>query len=449
MINLFDNYGLQSKDLHKALIASGIDNRTIVLNETGFLPESVESPYMFFVKEVMKKDEKWDDQTINPLYFNEVPIPKFWEIKGDGNKAEVYEYHRLKATIRYALPNHLRLVNKVEWLDDAKRIRKIDHYNHYGWRYAQAVYDETNNIITTSYYTKQAKEVIVENHITQDIIVSLDNKIHVFKNKKEFILFYLEQRSYNLDSIIYNSLGLPLMISHDISIEGSDTLVWQEEISGEIPGNMKFILDKHTKRTKRIVVQTKENYTKIGNEYSEAIDNSLFYVGNYYEYRLLPKNKKKAFILTNSDNIENIELIIESTPEIEFNIAALTTMSDKLKKLDKFPNVKLFANAKLEVIKSLLESSGFYLDINHGNEVLDVIRSVFEHQKLILSFDQTIHSKDFVASELCFDSSDASTFIETLKTLSSNDETYDKFLSLQLQQADVGTVEEYKKLFDC
>ncbi len=55
MLNLFDSYTLESKDLHSSLILSGIDNPTMIINDDGWLPDNVTSPIQYFLKKRWSK----------------------------------------------------------------------------------------------------------------------------------------------------------------------------------------------------------------------------------------------------------------------------------------------------------------------------------------------------------------------------------------------------------
>ena len=48
MIRLFEWLTQESLDLHYSLEESGIHGTSIVLNDDGFLPEGIISPYTFF-----------------------------------------------------------------------------------------------------------------------------------------------------------------------------------------------------------------------------------------------------------------------------------------------------------------------------------------------------------------------------------------------------------------
>lgn len=47
MLNLFENYREEEKDLENSLKQAGYEQQTIVLNEDGYLPEHVTSPISF------------------------------------------------------------------------------------------------------------------------------------------------------------------------------------------------------------------------------------------------------------------------------------------------------------------------------------------------------------------------------------------------------------------
>ncbi|XHB95383.1 hypothetical protein AAFF39_10945 [Lactococcus garvieae] len=82
MLNLFENYREEEKDLENSLKQAGYEQQTIVLNEDGYLPEHVTSPISFFTG--MKEENSSKDDS--PKFFNEISLPNYWEIKGMGKK---------------------------------------------------------------------------------------------------------------------------------------------------------------------------------------------------------------------------------------------------------------------------------------------------------------------------------------------------------------------------
>ena len=115
MIQLFDYYNQETQDLHDSLLAAGYDCPTIVIEANGFLPDDMISPYTYFLG-----DEEGVD---HPLFFNQVPVPPFWEITGDHQSARVSDMGEERARIHYASQAKGRLVKQVDWPDKKGQLR--------------------------------------------------------------------------------------------------------------------------------------------------------------------------------------------------------------------------------------------------------------------------------------------------------------------------------------
>ena len=108
MLNLFDDWQRGSIDLVRSQKIAGIKVPTVVINDDGFLPAEVDSP----IKQYRK-------QTGEPLYFDQVQVPRFWQIKGDASGAQVYDLNTKRAEIRFFKNDNTRFVKQVEWLNAA------------------------------------------------------------------------------------------------------------------------------------------------------------------------------------------------------------------------------------------------------------------------------------------------------------------------------------------
>ena len=144
----------------------------------------------------------------------------------------------------------------------------------------------------------------------------------------------------------------------------------------------------------------------------------------WWEYSLLdwseiiaheiPKAFKSILIMTDSQELEQIEVLVNQLPEYTFNIMELTLMGDKLNNLRKYENVRLHP-ARLEWnINRLIAECDVYLDINFGRKNQEVIEKVKELGKIILSFENT-------ANEYCtnkiYPLSEVEQMIEDLKNI--------------------------------
>ena len=69
-------------------------------------------------------------------YFNEVPVPDFWEVSGDNSSGKVTYYGQEKARIAYHTASYKRIVERLEWLDDKGQVVMIEHYDQYGRKIA-------------------------------------------------------------------------------------------------------------------------------------------------------------------------------------------------------------------------------------------------------------------------------------------------------------------------
>ena len=65
MINLFENYNQETQELHQSLKRAGYNHFTIVINDDGFLPDDVTSPYRFFTAYQIYEDD-------TPAFFNDI-----------------------------------------------------------------------------------------------------------------------------------------------------------------------------------------------------------------------------------------------------------------------------------------------------------------------------------------------------------------------------------------
>ncbi len=104
MIKLFDYFNGHSRKLYESFKASKLEeDLTIVLNDNGFLPDDVISPYQFFA-------DNHNTENMKPRFFNQVTVPAFWEIKGNNNSATINDMGRLRGKIFYQSGERLELL---------------------------------------------------------------------------------------------------------------------------------------------------------------------------------------------------------------------------------------------------------------------------------------------------------------------------------------------------
>ncbi|KXT76152.1 accessory Sec system glycosylation chaperone GtfB [Streptococcus sp. DD12] len=438
MINLFDTYDQNSWDLHYSLLMAGYQNTTVALNDDGFLPEDVTSPYQFFTG--------FDQETEGrPLYFNEVPVPDFWEIAGNNNQAEILDYDQKRGEIHYSQPTHKRLVKTVDWYDREGRLRVTDRYHRSGKLFGQTTYNEQGQAIFTSYLAPDQVEVLVENHVTGDLTLNWEQKVYIFKTKHEFVRFYLNVSGLDTDRIFFNSLGLPFLATYYLEESGQDILFWQEPIGDEIPGNMQILLNGSPRPTK-IIVQDYAAYEKLRALATAEQQSQIDFLGFIYPFVRRNQGQANALILTNSDQLEHIDTLVTQLPDLHFHIGALTEMSSRLMDLAKYDNVSLYPNISQTAVDHLAKTCDYYLDINHFGEILSAVRMAFENHMLITAFTNTRHNAAYTAQGLTFAPEQVADMVALLQSALHQAQDRSHYLSLQEQHAHVETTERYRAL---
>ncbi|WP_283584105.1 glycosyltransferase family 8 protein [Limosilactobacillus difficilis] len=102
--------------------------------------------------------------------------------------------------------------------------------------------------------------------------------------------------------------------------------------------------------------------------------------------------KAQFFTMTNSENIEELEHLLQALPDCTFHIAARTNMGGQLTKLITYPNVRLYVSVVQVVVDQLMANADAYLDLNYGEKDDELIQKYQATGKPIVSLDD-VNSK--------------------------------------------------------
>ncbi|MBF0840661.1 MULTISPECIES: accessory Sec system glycosylation chaperone GtfB [Mammaliicoccus] len=427
MINLFEAFDKQTIVLYNSFKFSNIKRQTIVIEADGFLPEDVKTPYEYFAN-----NEK---MPIKPLFFNQVKTPEFWMIEGNNNEAVIKDTGEIKARIIYKKNYKHRIVERIEWLNNQGHTQYIDYYNKYGYRYAQVLLDpNTHRRILKRYFNAKGEVFIVENFITNDVILNWKDKEYFFHSKIQFVNFYIQVAGLESEQFLINSFSIPAAVMNGLNASSNDYLYWQGDITSDVIRHMENILSKE-RRSFSIIVPGNRAYEKVKESISDKWKNRIRKSGYVYNFLKSNNHSNQVLILTNSDQIPHLKEIVQAQPHLDFHIAAMTEMSKNLLDFNKHTNVKLYPNAKKSEFKALYEKCDIYLDINKGNEILDAVRAAFDYKLLILGYEATAHNNVVTAPINLFDVEYPHTLITRLEEVTQNNDIFDKYLELQLEQA--------------
>ena len=98
-----------------------------------------------------------------------------------------------------------------------------------------------------------------------------------------------------------------------------------------------------------------------------------------------------ALILTVSDQIEELDYLLENLPDICFHIAAPVQFSDKIRRLETKHNVRLLTVTNAQQLDFLVNMCDILLDINHYQEVNSIVSEFVQNGKPVFAFDNTVH----------------------------------------------------------
>ena len=440
MINLFENYTRETKDLHISLLMGGIKVPTVVINDDGFLPNDVTSPLQFFLKQAGAR------LFGKPRYFNQVPVSQYWAIQATARSGKILDHGVERARIEFAAPDNTRSVKAVTWLDAQGTPRVIDRYNQWGWQFAQIICNRKGKPVLTTYRTDTGKEVLVHNHLTGTVVANqADGKVKLYPDWPSLVADYLQQAHFNLDQVNFNTLNFPFFTLNRLGDGvGLKRLFWQEQLPDGIPGNMQYLLDGKGGQYE-IKVQHRQVFTRLQQLLSKKAL-PVAYLGYAYAFKRLNQRRAHALILTNSDQIEQLEAIIKGLPEMTFAIGAITEMSSKLLAFGRYPNVHLYPQIRPTQVGRLVAWADYYLDINHQDEIFDVVRMAFENNMLISAFKNTLHQPRYVAPQNIYESAKVNQLIINLQQTLHSPVILEKRLQAQWQAADRSFPKDYQAL---
>lgn len=438
-ILLFDTYSNDSKMLHDSFQKAGYNCDAIVIEDDGFLPDTVQSVYAFFLGKF------GTDGTTSgrPRYFNEIVVPEYWQISGNNSNGKINDLYRERGKIFYAEPKNKRLVRVVDWYDERGVVRSSDHYNRCGALYARTIFNAKGQKVNKSYFSPSGKEIIVENYVTGDIILNDKEEVRIFPSKIDLVMHFFEKAGLMNKRIFFNSLSTSFFVSQRMpeKQEKCDILFWQEAPRADIPGNMQVILNGQAKRTEYVIVQKKASYNKLIS--LGAASDKVSQLGYIYPFEKENLHRPEALICTNSERIEHCSKIIEALPQMHFHIAALTEMSSKLMSVGAYQNVTLYPGVKTEILEELFDKCDFYFDINHESEIVSAVYKAFLHNHLIYAFNETKHNADYVAAENVYLSKDVDRMTDDIKAVMAEPEEITARLKKQHEIAGAESAEAY------
>ena len=96
--------------------------------------------------------------------------------------------------------------------------------------------------------------------------------------------------------------------------------------------------------------------------------------------------------------------------------------------------------------EKLLEENEFYLDINHGNEILDAAWNAYLRRMVIFAFRETAHERAYAAEENILPSACWAQMAEQIRRAAEHSQEKDRLLYRQDVRAMRRNAEDYRRL---
>lgn len=436
---LFDSFGMESRNLYESFVNAQIPFTAAVVEDDGFLPDGVTSVYGFFYEDQHSAREG------KPKYFNQIQIPEYWRIESTNSNGKVMDKTHERARIFYTEPTNHRLVKIVDWMDDTGVVRLSEHYNKYGEIFCRTIFNKKGQKALRKFYSPQGQERVVENFVTNAILVQWQGRDKILHSRTELIRFYLECAGLAESKVYFNSLSFPFFASQILPDNGmGDILFWNEPVENEIPGNMQIILNHQATRTAKIYVQRKASYERLIE--LGASPEMVKQLGYLYSFIRENKHRPEVLICTNSDRVAHINELAQLVPGMNFHVAAITEMSSKLMAAGANANVFLYPNVKNTVLDHLFEKCDIYLDINYEGEIVDAVHRAFLNNQLIIAFEETMHNAYYTADTNTFPETEYRELAEALNTALQMPQIIDQALVMQHNAALCAEREKYRNI---
>lgn len=367
--------------------------------------------------------EKNDVHKEKDLYYAFIDIPQYWSVRADGVNGAIYDNKTKKANIYFKNPIEKRMVTRVEWIDRNNTVYRIDYYNKYGYKYCSENV-RGGNVTGREFYDRNGDIKVIE-QTGSKTYTTLDTGIspRSYRGFADYLEAYLKSNEIYDENIWLISNEILNKFARDY---GSFKISYlpQSKLNSDLTKTTQ------TNTAFRILCSEEQQV----NWYKDNSDCKCDRLYSYFENNESKFGKREAFIITETDQIEYIEQLINDFPEITFHIAASTIMSDKLTKLDTNNNVELYPCITEPKRKELFERCDIYLDINHYRELYNAVNQALINNMLILAFDNTAHSKELYPMENIFDSSDYVKMKETLKNIINSQTIFDEYIDRQKKQ---------------
>ena len=361
-------------------------------------------------------------ESSNPLHMTQLPLPRFWEVLSTG---DIVAEGNKKGKI-YCYPQWPQMVEVVEWYDNKGICCAKDHYDLSGTCFQREIWSGGKKEIDIYGQENQEQLYLFSSH-DRALYREANGREEGLSSIDEAIKFILDKHLSTGDCIVLSDISL-LMDMPNLS---SNQIMFyiREELSAEDISYLK-------ERCGKLLIRDLKFKT-------DNMNLPLIYLPTFLG--VFREFCPHILILTDTQELEQIEVLVSALPDFEFHIAALTVMGGRLLDLDCLANVHLYPGLSREIYEKLLQTCSIYLDISHAQEILDGSRAALENGMILYAFKETCHQPDFYATDHVFSRDCIAEMIDELSQLV-NPEKYQSAYDKQKLNPYLATKEEMNSL---
>lgn len=358
----------------------------------------------------------------SPLHMTQLPLPRFWEVLSSG---DIVAEGNKKGKI-YCSPQWPQMVEVVEWYDNKGICCARDHYDLSGTCFHREIWSGGKKEIDIYGQENQEQLYLFSSH-DRALYREANGREEGLSSIDEAIKFILDKHLSTGDCIVLSDISL-LMDMPNLS---SNQIMFyiREDLSAEDISYLK-------ERCGKLLIRDLKFKT-------DNMNLPLIYLPTFLG--VFREFCPHILILTDTQELEQIEVLVSALPDFEFHIAALTVMGGRLLDLDCLANVHLYPGLSREIYEKLLQTCSIYLDISHAQEILDGSRAALENGMILYAFKETCHQPDFYATDHVFSRDCIAEMIDELSQLV-NPEKYQSAYDKQKLNPYLATKEEMNSL---
>ena len=405
--------------LQKYLDKLGQPYRVFVTNLETDLDQQTESLATIFTQ----KDPA--SKVGQPLFFNDLEVPELWECWTLGITTYLFDGEERRANVVLRGDILSRTVDRVEWFGQGEEIVSIDVYNRYGWRSKRSLLTEAGQSFLDIYLNRQQEEVLLH-FVSQGtfLLQTPKGRDRLYASKEELQRAVLEQ-----------------VLPEDEAVLLMDKLLL--DVVREIPKERLAYCANDARDLDEIKEQVSQILLVEDGLLSEKKDGITALSGlvNVEQESFQPE----ALVMTASQEVAGLSILVHQFPQVTFHIAALTAMGPKLTDLATRSNVRLYPGISLDKYEDLLSSCSIYLDCNQGEEVWSSSLHALENGQVLFGLKTTVHHEAYKKLSTITDSVEE--MEQQLEIVLQNPEAYKELVREQARILKLPEKEALEELF--